>query len=68
MQNKIIKPHWKLTDAEKWAASVQMLFSLILLDTLETEKPISLVDETQSEEQSLADETQSKEAKIKIHT
>ena len=45
-----------------------MLFSLILLDTLEIGKPISLVDETQSEEQSLADETQSKEAKIKIHT
>ena len=45
-----------------------MLFSLILLDTLETGKPISLVDETQSEEQSLADETQSEEAKIKIHT
>ena len=31
-------------------------------------KPISLVDETQSEQQCLAVETQSEETEIKIHT
>ena len=47
---------------------MQMLFCLILLDTLETGKPISLVDETQSEEQSLADETQSEEQSLADET